>query len=75
MKKELIAIGIIAGLVGFIVGYSIGYTQGLNFCIGVGMKFLKTEGIELNINKELLMSLIFQYQSKIGEFVNLNITK
>lgn len=69
-KKLLIAVIIVSlllgGTAGYITGYSYGFGSGVSWSVDVGLKFLQTKGIDIDVDKNMLKNGIMQYKNNIG---------
>ena len=70
-KMKELWIGIIIGLlIGAILGFSFGTYRALDYCVTTGLSFLKANNIEIEINKNLIITGITMYKNNIGALTN-----
>jgi hypothetical protein len=62
----LLVIGIIFFTAGFIFGMALGIKQGISWCVDTGLNFLKTKGINLDVDVESIKNGINNYQNQIN---------
>ena len=67
--KKIFLIVIACILLGIVVGIEYSKFSTLSWCVNQGFKFLEVKGVELNIDKGLLISGILRYKNNINKFL------
>jgi len=74
-SREWVLLTIIIGLICFGIGYSIGYMSALNWSVEKALWFMKMEGIDVSLNKGLIIQGLWQYKNRIGDPDAFNVSK
>jgi len=51
---------------GFVAGLLVGTSFAWKACVDIGLNFLNVNGVELNINEDLLIKAVNHYKSSLG---------
>ncbi len=70
LSKLSIGLLIIGLLMGYIIGYSITYPVALGWCLDKGLYFLELKGIDIEVNKELIVYGLGRYSSHLDNWQN-----
>ena len=70
-KREVFMIGLIFLIIGFMLGMLIGVYKTLNQCIEIGIKILKLNKIEINVNKEIILEAITSHKGALESWLNI----
>ena len=69
-KFRAVALGIIFLLIGYSIGVEKSKFQELNWCVEQGIKMLKIQGYEVNLNGALITAGIRQYRERFQTIIN-----
>ena len=52
-------------MIGFFGGFVLGTTQGIKTCVDIGLRFLKNQGIKIEVDSKELTQAIERYSNNI----------
>jgi hypothetical protein len=74
MSKTVFVLSLIIALIcGLAIGYIIAAITTLNWCIEVGLHFLKLNGVSIGINEDLIKEGISKYRGNINQWLNISV--
>lgn len=70
-KREVFMIGLIFLIIGFMLGAMILVYATIDKCVEIGIKILKLNKIEVNVNKDIIIGAITSHKGALGTWLNI----
>jgi len=70
-KYKIALFCVVAGCLGYVIGYTLGYASGVGMAFDLGVKFLETKDIGLDVNKGLMITALTQYSAQLNRITNI----